>query len=733
MRRSILSVLACLGIGIVLILAANFWIPDLFTRVYVFVQIIVGLSVFGVMWWQKGWYTHTNTAASIVTIIGVFGTFLGIFIGLLPFDTENIKDSIPPLIEGLKLAFLTSIVGICSAVTLKVFALVYQMIKGKDPSEEASEKAIAQLFRAQTTELLKPLTALLESHTEGSSQTQDILKTIKVSLADDQSTVFTQLQSLATQQNQLVNSQKTGQDQIVKSLDRIKSTLTDGPEATNPQLRVLMNSLSENHTEIIDEFRKFAEKVVTVSTDKLVEALEEVVHKFNEKINEQFGENFKRLNEAVHEINVWQDQYRQQMNELAEEFRIAAQSVEQSRAGLASAAESLTTIEDRSESLVSIAEELHPLLGILNNQLEAFGELGQQAREAFPHIEESLNSLTVGFSSVLTIIEERSENLVSVTKEIDPILRTLNNQLEAFGELGQQAREAFPHIEKGLNSLTEGFSSALTIIEERSKSLVSIADDLDPLLRTLNNHLEAFDELGRQAREAFPYIQEGLNSLTEGFSSAVEQAIVNAHESVEEQRTALTTHIEQLQVTVKDTKTDLTQITTTFSESVAAAINQSQASMGEQREALTNQLQQLQTTINTVLEKVDQQLTEASTNFSASIDASISQSQVSMNQQREALTSLTRSLKGQLESVVTTTNNELDVTLRRSTQHIINHVEKLDEELGKELRKSLNMLGSQLTSLSEKFVEDYEPLTERLREIVTIARNIPPQGLGDNS
>ena len=728
MRKIILGILMVSCVAIVFILIPNSWIPDLFTRLYVCVQFVVLLVMFDVLWKDEGWYAHTNTAASIVTVIGVFGTFLGIFMGLQPFDTENIKDSIPPLIEGLKLAFLTSLVGIFSAIILKAFAFAYQIIKGKDPGEET----ITQLFNSQTGELLKPLTALLKFQTEESQQTQNTLDSIKTSLSGDQSTALTQLQYLATRQDELIKSEKIGWDQSVKSLDSIKTSLMDGPDAISPQLQNLTNTLSDNHTQVIDEFRKFAEKVVTVSTNKLVEALEEVVHKFNEKINEQFGENFKRLNEAVQEINVWQEQYRQQMEELAEEFRIAAQSVEQSREALGSAAESLITIEDRSESLVSIAEKLDPILHTLNGQLEAFDELGQQAREAFPRIEGSLNSLTDGFSSVLTMIEDRSENLVSITERLDPILHTLNGQLEAFDELGQQAREAFPRIEGSLSSLTDGFSSVLTMIEDRSENLVSITERLDPILHTLNGQLEAFDELGQQAREAFPRIEGSLNSLTDGFSSAVEQTINNSHASVEKQREALTVHIDQLQATVQNTSEQFNQITITFSASVETAINQSYASLGEQREALTSQLQHLQTAINTVLESVDRQLSEASAGFSASVDASVSESQASVNQQREALTNLTRGLRGQLENVVTTTNKELDTTLRRSTQHIIDQVEKLDEELGKELRTALIMLGSQLTSLSEKFVEDYEPLTERLREIVTIAGNIPPQSPGGN-
>lgn len=59
------------------------------------------------------------------------------------------------------------------------------------------------------------------------------------------------------------------------------------------------------------------------------------------------------LNEAVEKTVAWQEQYRQQMNELADEFRIAAESIEKSRESVASIAGSSNTIADRSESIVA--------------------------------------------------------------------------------------------------------------------------------------------------------------------------------------------------------------------------------------------------------------------------------------------------------------------------------------------------------------------------------------------
>ena len=44
--------------------------------------------------------------------------------------------------------------------------------------------------------------------------------------------------------------------------------------------------------------------------------------------------------------------------------------------------------------------------------------------------------------------------------------------------------------------------------------------------------------------------------------------------------------------------------------------------------------------------------------------------------------------------------------------------------MGKEMKKALETLGGQLAALSGKFVQDYTPLTENLREVVKIARDL---------
>ena len=60
--------------------------------------------------------------------MGIFGTFLGVAIGLLHFDSGEIEASVPPLIDGLTAAFSSSIVGLFGAPTIKlrqILALIY--------------------------------------------------------------------------------------------------------------------------------------------------------------------------------------------------------------------------------------------------------------------------------------------------------------------------------------------------------------------------------------------------------------------------------------------------------------------------------------------------------------------------------------------------------------------------------------------------------------------------------
>ena len=96
---------------------------SLLTIVICAVILIIGLS--GVFFRRRAYRLEQPTgpitalAPAAAISLGIFGTFLGIYLGLRNFNTGDIDASIPELLEGLKTAFLTSLFGMLTSLGLK--------------------------------------------------------------------------------------------------------------------------------------------------------------------------------------------------------------------------------------------------------------------------------------------------------------------------------------------------------------------------------------------------------------------------------------------------------------------------------------------------------------------------------------------------------------------------------------------------------------------------------------
>ncbi|MGE0311506.1 MAG: hypothetical protein AB7P21_07810 [Lautropia sp.] len=81
-------------------------------------------------------------------------------------------------------------------------------------------------------------------------------------------------------------------------------------------------------------------------------------------------------------------------------------------------------------------------------------------------------------------------------------------------------------------------------------------------------------------------------------------------------------------------------------------------------------------------------------------------------------------LQALLADTARRTGDDVLANLTKSGELMRRGVETLDQGMQEELNRSLEIMGRQLASLSEKFVRDYEPLTVRLREVVAIAERV---------
>ena len=114
---------------------------------------------------------------SIIISIGIFGTFSGILIGLLNFNTGDVTSSVPFLLRGLKTAFVSSVFGMLASILLN--------IGEKISNQTNSESSVEDLLKAQieefkmTNEHIKSIKMYMKDSTKG---TQENLSTINKSL-----------------------------------------------------------------------------------------------------------------------------------------------------------------------------------------------------------------------------------------------------------------------------------------------------------------------------------------------------------------------------------------------------------------------------------------------------------------------------------------------------------------------------------------------------------------------
>jgi len=170
---------------------------------------------------------------SIISTLGVIGTFLGITKGLMSFDTEDLDTSVPILLDGLKTAFLTSLLGMTGSLILNRI-VCHKFDKNTSESEEfRAAKLIVEELKKGNTELSNLLnknqTDLVRELVENNN-----IKAIRQDVE--------QLKDDIEEIKGHVGEQKGLTDKMVGELESIKSAAGNNAEEISRVRAVLMTA-----------------------------------------------------------------------------------------------------------------------------------------------------------------------------------------------------------------------------------------------------------------------------------------------------------------------------------------------------------------------------------------------------------------------------------------------------------------------------------------------------------
>jgi chromosome segregation ATPase len=199
-------------------------------------------------------------------------------------------------------------------------------------------------------------------------------------------------------------------------------------------------------------------------------------------------------------------------------------------------------------------------------------------------------------------------------------------------------------------------------------------------IEALEQHLADFAELGQTAKEAFPEIEKNIEGITATYKEHVERATTGMQEAAGTHRDAIGRLLESMQ---------------------------------------TNQ-QELNRTLADGVSNTAERVEDTTKTFAERIEHSTDQLEESVKAQQRAITEMLETLQTHQKD----TNQTVEQMVEQTSDNVANQIETLDEELGKELEKALKALGNQLASLSDKFVDDYGPLTDKLQRLVESSKRI---------
>ncbi|MEC7119498.1 MAG: hypothetical protein VXW65_06320 [Pseudomonadota bacterium] len=133
------------------------------------------ISVATLLFCLRRYAPYAKSASGLLITFGIAFTFLGIALGLRDFNASNASNSLPALIEGIKLAFWGSLAGVVGSIIVKVRWMFFDTNDQENLDDLAREK---QFFANQA------------EFTAGMQQLNDAFKTFATNQAEQNTRIF---------------------------------------------------------------------------------------------------------------------------------------------------------------------------------------------------------------------------------------------------------------------------------------------------------------------------------------------------------------------------------------------------------------------------------------------------------------------------------------------------------------------------------------------------------------
>ena len=419
-----------------------------------------------------------------------------------------------------------------------------------------------------------------------------------------------------------------------------------------------------------------------------IEALNETMKDFNQKLSEQFGENFKQLNIAVGRLLEWQENYKQTVENTTKILQLTFKGIEAAKNSIAEIEKSASTFKESSDRILKLLVTANLYEQKLAQILKEIQSLGANAGTEFKNLAEQINNVTLETKDLVQQMNEQGNQalikLVDVTEatvnSMEQILKTSCDEIQNYTE--QASQDVNLHINSTTDNLNEKIIGTTENVTEMTKQIIFAGN------KTLN-------EISEVANENSILFKKVLNQFGTEIQNYTEQAAQDVNSHINSTTDNLS---EKLQATLIKTN-DLTSSINNFGNTVLNKISET----AEQNIFSIDELSK--NVISTSRKQREIMDTE--------IQATKNSVEKSAAALREDTSKITKKVSDALETMMKNNNENLKTA-----------TDNLNKNLQETLNKSVEEFGHTMYLVSQKFVDDYTPLTEKLSKLVKIAENV---------
>ena len=440
-----------------------------------------------------------NLVPGAMTGMGILGTFIGLSFGLQNFNTgtsEEIAASIAPLMDGIKVAFHTSVYGM-------VFSLFFNLI-----------------YKTRFEGVYNAVDDFIDTYHKYVSPDSDNDNISKIIAGQQQQT-----QSILNPI--IINFQKLN--------DNIETMCSVQQEQVIPRMDALNNS-----------FEMFAKLV----GDNQMKGMEGLIDKFTTQTNAVMTESFQNLKESISQTCDMQEKNSEHMQEILTRVQGMTLNIQQinelsqktvaDMSGYVEKVENLqdvitenckqfderiennTAFEDKIKSYVDTVEEYQKQCGQSTEQCAA--ELKHQI-EIFEEIEKKIiEDVKMEMEAVMTNASKCNKQIADAsTQQISSLEEGFRNLDVKIAEAADNVTGYIKNLIQGLGDASQGANYQLraeimkTLTEFNEEFTKNISDMTVELNRTVKEIGGASAELGTMGKEFNGQLKKNLTDSLEAF------------------------------------------------------------------------------------------------------------------------------------------------------------------------------------------------------------------------